>query len=112
MKRLGIFDYIDTYTISEEVGAAKPDPRIFHVALERAGVYADESVFIGDSWSNDVLGAQAVGIRPIWLNRQGAISPDSTIEQIESFENIEKILSYIRNEIPTPQITSPDPARV
>jgi putative hydrolase of the HAD superfamily len=111
MRRLGISEYIDLFAISEEVGAAKPDPKIFKVALDRAEAKAGESVFIGDSWNTDVLGALHSGIRPIWLNRTGAISPDSRIQEISSLEEQDLILSYIRNEIPTPHITSPDPAK-
>ncbi len=112
IKCLGISEYIDTFAISEEVGVAKPHAKIFQVALDRAGANADEAVFIGDSWTNDILGALGVGIRPIWLNRNGSVSEDPSVAEIGSLQDIDLILSYIRNEIPTPQITSPDPTRV
>ena len=50
---------------SAVVGAAKPDPRIFHAALARAGVAPDEAVHVGDTLANDVAGARAAGITPI-----------------------------------------------
>jgi putative hydrolase of the HAD superfamily len=50
---------------SAVVGAAKPDPRIFEVALARAGVTPAETVHVGDSLANDVAGARAAGITPI-----------------------------------------------
>lgn len=110
MKRLGISDYIDTFAISEEVGAAKPDRRIFDAALSRSKVSAGEAVYIGDSWENDVIGALNVGIRPIWFNRNAIASPDSRIQEITSLEPIESVIDHIRNESATPQITRPDPA--
>lgn len=111
MRRLGISEYIDLFAISEEVGAAKPDPKIFEVALERAKANAEEAVFIGDSWNTDVAGALNSGIRPIWLNRHAAISPDPRIQEISSFERPDLIFDYIRRDIPTPHITSTDPAK-
>ncbi|HNS66565.1 conserved protein of unknown function [Mesotoga infera] len=53
---------------SEEAGYAKPDPRIFAVALEKAGVQKDEAVYIGDSLESDFSGAQKAGIDFIWIN--------------------------------------------
>ena len=50
---------------STVVGAAKPDPRIFEIALSRAGVTADATVHVGDALLNDVAGARAAGITPI-----------------------------------------------
>jgi putative hydrolase of the HAD superfamily len=47
------------------VGAAKPDPRIFEIALARAGVTPVEAVHVGDTLANDVVGARAAGITPI-----------------------------------------------
>jgi putative hydrolase of the HAD superfamily len=53
---------------STRVGAAKPDPRIFAVALKRAGVAAAEAVHVGDMLSTDVAGARAAGITPVHLD--------------------------------------------
>jgi HAD superfamily hydrolase (TIGR01509 family) len=44
---------VDEFVLSFEVGAAKPDRRIFTTALERLGVAADEALMIGDSEEND-----------------------------------------------------------
>lgn len=50
---------------STVVGAAKPDARIFEVALSRAGVAPDEVVHVGDTLATDIAGAHAAGIAPI-----------------------------------------------
>ena len=50
---------------------AKPDPRIFAIALERLGCAAADAVMIGDSWPADIEGARAAGVRAIWFNRSG-----------------------------------------
>jgi putative hydrolase of the HAD superfamily len=61
---------------SQEVGIAKPDPRIFSIALDHAGCNRDQAVMLGDSWENDVLGAYGAGINAVWLNRRGRTIPD------------------------------------
>ena len=59
-----VSDVID----STRVGATKPDPRIFHLALERAGVTAAAAVHVGDMLSTDIAGARAAGIAPVHLD--------------------------------------------
>ena len=62
-------DYFVDWIISEEVGFAKPDPRIFDVAFERMGRPAKEGVLIiGDSLSSDIAGGIAYGIDTCWFN--------------------------------------------
>jgi HAD superfamily hydrolase (TIGR01549 family) len=112
MKRIGVSEHIDIFAISEEVGAAKPEPLIFEIALKRGGVNAEEAVLIGDSWNNDVLGAMNAGIRPIWFNRTDSISLDDSIAEINSFIPIESVIDHIRSDNATPHITRPEPARL
>ena len=52
------FDYI---IISAEVGVAKPDPKIFKIALEKAGVRPNEAVFVDDFYVN-IEGCEKVGM--------------------------------------------------
>jgi putative hydrolase of the HAD superfamily len=59
---------VDTVLDSEVVGVAKPDPRIFEMALDRLGVPADRAVHVGDTPAADVDGARAAGVRPVLLD--------------------------------------------
>lgn len=58
---------VDSYV----VGVAKPDPRIFHLALERIGVPAEQAVHVGDTRAFDVAGAAAAGVRPVHVDPYG-----------------------------------------
>ena len=67
----GLHEYFEAIFISGEVGIAKPDPAIFHLALTQLGVAPEEAVMVGDSLTIDVAGARAAGITAVWLNRDG-----------------------------------------
>ncbi len=55
--------------ISSEVGAEKPDPRIFARALAALGLAEGEVLHVGDDPVRDILGAQRAGLRSCWLAR-------------------------------------------
>lgn len=57
--------------ISESVGVWKPDPAIFHMALEIAEEAPEDTIYVGDSPVADVPGAHAAGMRSVWINRAG-----------------------------------------
>ena len=67
---LGITDAFDTIVMSARVGSAKPDPRIFAIALARLGVEAADAVHVGDSEREDIVGARAAGLRAILVQRE------------------------------------------
>lgn len=73
---VGLADLLDGVISSAAVGAAKPDPRIFAAALAVADAVPGEALHVGDSLSEDVAGARAAGICAVWLNRDGAASPE------------------------------------
>jgi HAD superfamily hydrolase (TIGR01509 family) len=92
---LGMTDLVDALITSEDVGAPKPEARIFEVAMQRLDARPEETVLVGDNWRADVLGALAVGIRPVWLNRLGAVRPLPHVAEITSFEPLADALRKI-----------------
>lgn len=64
----GLLDHFDFVIDSGRVGCEKPDPRIFRLACERAGVAPAGAVHVGDVYEVDVLGARAAGITPVLLD--------------------------------------------
>ena len=66
---LGFEPYLDLKVTSFEVGYDKPRPEIFQLALEKAGVKAAESLFIGDVYEQDIVGARGVGMQAILIDR-------------------------------------------
>ncbi len=74
-ERLGLSPYFDFIVASSRVGAAKPHPAIFEAALREAGSEPAQALHAGDSLAADVLGAQAVGITGVLLDRRCAGGP-------------------------------------
>jgi putative hydrolase of the HAD superfamily len=96
MRHCGLDGLVDLLVTSEEIGAAKPDVRIFDAALSRLGISSGEAVMIGDAWHTDVVGALAADIRPIWFNRRGAVSPDPGVAELRSLEPTSDAIAAIR----------------
>ena len=71
-------EYFDFAFLAEDIGVSKPAPDIFHAALERAQVSANEIVHVGDNPEHDVLGAQQVGMHTVWMNSQAQEWPGGT----------------------------------
>lgn len=70
LERYGIRKYIDLVVASAEEGVAKPDKRIFEIALNKSGCKASHSVMIGDRIDNDIVPAKSLGMFTVWI-RQG-----------------------------------------
>nr|WP_240943223.1 HAD family hydrolase [Planosporangium thailandense] len=70
IRRTGLESHIDALAISEEVGVAKPDPRMFQVAAQRCEARLEDGGWmVGDCPVRDVAGGRDVGLRTIWMRR-------------------------------------------
>jgi len=96
----GLTDLITSLVTSEEVGSIKPDRQIFEEALARAGVEAGDAVMLGDAWSTDIAGALGAGIRAVWLNRDGVVSPDPSVTEIRSLEPTDEVMRLLLRRTP------------
>ncbi len=70
-RAFGFDAYLDFVITRREAGCSKPDPGIFRMGLARAGLPAEAVSFVGDNYFADVLGAAAVGMRPLLLDPEG-----------------------------------------
>jgi HAD superfamily hydrolase (TIGR01509 family) len=68
LARIGLAHHFETIVDSAEEGIEKPDPRIFAIALDRMGVAAAETAYVGDLYHVDVVGAEAAGLTPFLLD--------------------------------------------
>jgi len=66
--RLGLHHFFDEVVTSQEAGVEKPDKKIFELALSRMQCKAENSIMVGDKFSEDILGALNVGMSTILIN--------------------------------------------
>jgi putative hydrolase of the HAD superfamily len=86
--------YVDRIYVSEEVGYHKPNPRIFWEVIQDYGSPAPEKVvYVGDEIETDVKGAQAAGLRPIFVNTDGIYDPPADITEIHQLKDLIDILA-------------------
>jgi HAD superfamily hydrolase (TIGR01549 family) len=97
LRACGLDRFVDALVVSEEAGISKPDPAIFRIALERLDCAPEDAVMVGDSWSADVAGARAAGIRAVWFNPARLAAPDEpgVVRQLHAFEPISEAMRII-----------------
>lgn len=69
---LGLAPYFDFLVSSSVCGATKPSAKIFREALKRARVMPHEAIHVGDTYEEDFVGADRVGITALLLDRTGS----------------------------------------
>ncbi len=81
ISQMGLSSIFSTETIfqAEKLGYRKPDPEIYSAALDHFGKKPNETIFVGDSWVHDVVGAMDVGMEAIWVNSKGLSQTTSHI---------------------------------
>ncbi|MCF7876186.1 HAD family hydrolase [Candidatus Bipolaricaulota bacterium] len=101
--KLGIESWFNSIIISGEHSMAKPDPRIFEVALEQLNSNRDETIYVGNSLEYDVLGANKAQLPVIWRKDgeeeeevEGA-TPNLVINELTELTEGKVTLSFAEN---------------
>jgi putative hydrolase of the HAD superfamily len=79
--RLGLYHFFDSVITSQEAGVEKPDIAIFELAIKTMGCKAENSVMIGNSFNDDVLGAIDAGMSAVFLTTKLKDSERAIIEK-------------------------------
>ena len=91
LDELEVTDYFAVMVVSGVEGMEKPDPRLFELAMTRAGVAPQVSVYVGDNPEFDVDPALAVGMFPILIDRRGRF-PEAPGARIGSMGELPGVL--------------------
>jgi putative hydrolase of the HAD superfamily len=86
---------MDAICDSSVVGVAKPDPRIFVIALERCGVDPAHAIHVGDTPAADVAGAVAAGVTPVLVDPHGD-HPDIDVVRVGSLADVVPLVASRR----------------
>jgi len=92
LKKIKIDGYIKFSLAGGEVNSYKPDGVIFKRALELSGTAADETMYVGDNYFADIIGARRAGLRPV-LYDPANIFPDEDCATIKSFDALRELLN-------------------
>lgn len=84
MEKLDIVKYFDKIYISSDYGVKKPNPKFFQILMEKEGVDAKESLFLGNDQTCDILGAQSVGMDTWYVHTN--CSPEYTEDVKATYE--------------------------
>ncbi|MBM0744499.1 HAD-IA family hydrolase [Phormidium sp. CLA17] len=94
---LGIRDYFDAILISEVEQVRKPQVEIFQRALDRLGVAAFDSVFVGDHPEADIAGAKGAMMKTIWKRNSSWIEAKEADAIINELNEIPSILKQFNS---------------
>jgi HAD superfamily hydrolase (TIGR01509 family) len=100
MRLFDIDRVFDSITTSDAVGVGKPNPKIFQIALDAAGVKGEESIYVGDSIRRDVMGSKAMGMVAVWFRSEGECpEADYTIRSLVELTPILEAADQHRSKI-------------
>ena len=99
LRTIGLEHHFKAWVSAPQLGVAKPDPAIFLAGCDAVGVAPWDAVYVGDDVLLDVQGAQAVGMRGVWMNRNGSskhlehgVEPDAIVG------NFDELLDWLKRE--------------
>ncbi len=94
IEHAGILKYFDEdhIFVSGDFAFKKPDTRIFEYAMKSLNVKPEESIYVGDIFSNDVIGAYRAHMNPIWIWTHGDRKCTANITRIKKISDLLRIL--------------------
>ncbi|MFA6268621.1 MAG: HAD family hydrolase [archaeon] len=91
VKKLSFEKYFDALCFSFEIGAIKPDEKVFRCALNELKIKPSEALMVGNSLRSDIGGAQKVGMHTCWINRKERPIDSVTVKSEFEISSLDKI---------------------
>jgi HAD superfamily hydrolase (TIGR01549 family) len=95
----GIMQFFEAIVISDEFGRRKPHPAIFEAALRTMGATADRALFVGDSVSDDVVGAHNAHLAVAWFNPSREPLPAGIAPPRYVITQLDELVGLLRNSV-------------
>ncbi len=104
LEEIGLTPHLDGMIISAMEGIRKPDPRLFRIALDRAGVASGDAAHVGDMFLEDILGARSLGIRPFLIDRTPhgmfphhpeTVQEDDSGQPVETVRTLDEVIEAL-----------------
>jgi FMN phosphatase YigB (HAD superfamily) len=109
LSRDGLLERLDPVVISADIGWRKPGREAFERALALAGEAPREILFVGDSYGDDVAGAQAAGIDCAWVNPTEETVPEGAppTYMLRALTDLRRVLGRAAAPPGVPERTTP-----
>ena len=89
---------LDMVVDSTVVGVSKPEAGIFHAALTGISTLPEEAIYVGDTYSDDVVGAKGVGMWTAWLvGEEDKVCPDVSIVDVQ-LTDLRELQGFLESE--------------
>ena len=95
LRDYGLAQYFDAVIESAVVGVRKPDPEIYRLGVKATGCEAKDVTVVGDSYSKDIVPANAIGCRTIWLRGEGWSGEDAGELATYEITTLPDVLHYL-----------------
>jgi putative hydrolase of the HAD superfamily len=96
LEKHGLVALFDVVVVSGAVNKRKPSPEIFQKALEKMGVSAENTVFVGDTVDADVIGAKAAGMKVIFIERRVQKDAEQACPN-QTIKSLSELLEAVKN---------------
>jgi len=96
LEKHGLDTLFDVVVVSGAINKRKPSPEIFHKALEKLGVSAENAVFVGDTADADIIGAKAAGMKTIFIERRVQKESEQACPN-QTIKNLSELTNAIKN---------------
>ena len=91
LETLKLSEYFDLTVASCEVNAWKPDPAIFHYAVQQIGIPPQQAIYVGDNYYADIVGARRAGLTAVLLDPD-QLFPDAGCDTIKKISDVLNLL--------------------
>ncbi len=96
LEKHGLERFFEVVVVSGAINKRKPSPEIFQKALKRIGVSAENTVFVGDTVDADIIGAKAVGMKSIFIERRAQKEVEQDCPN-QTISGLGQLLEAIKN---------------
>jgi putative hydrolase of the HAD superfamily len=93
IERFELAPFFEVIVIEGEFGAGKPDEEVYRHALDHLGVKPGNASMVGDHLEFDVAGPQRLGLRGIWLDRDGTGLADSAVQPHRIIRSLRELIT-------------------
>jgi len=97
VETLGLHTYFDFLLAGGHIGAWKPEPAIFHYALEQINTKPAHTLYVGDNYFADVVGAKGAGMPVVLLDPAG-LFPEADCPVIQNMSELPAVLVRLNGE--------------